>query len=215
MKRKIFFGLLWLGFVGYAFLFAPSGTEGTWELIKNLSLGQWKEINPLVVALFNLMGILPLMYACVLLIDGNGQKLPSWPFAIGSFAVGAFAIIPYLALRETNEQFYGEKKGLIKLIDSRLTGVLITLSSVILLSYGFSKGDWINFFEQWQTSRFINVMSLDFCLLCLLFPTLVKDDLVKRKVRNPVILLSIAFFPFLGGLLYLCLRPPLSVVSDQ
>jgi Icc-related predicted phosphoesterase len=36
MMRKIIFGLLWLGFISYAFFFAPPEQPDTFELIKNL-----------------------------------------------------------------------------------------------------------------------------------------------------------------------------------
>ena len=97
MVRKIGFSLLWLAFIGYAFLLAPPAQPDTFELIKNLSLSNTEGINPLIIALFNLMGIWPLIYGCLLFIDGRGQKIPAWPFAIGSFALGAFVLIPYLS----------------------------------------------------------------------------------------------------------------------
>ncbi len=74
MGRKIGFGLLWLGFVTYAFLLAPPNQPDTFDLIKNLSTGQIAGINPLVVALFNIMGVWPLIYSALLFIDGRGQR---------------------------------------------------------------------------------------------------------------------------------------------
>ncbi|MEM6753417.1 MAG: DUF2834 domain-containing protein, partial [Cyanobacteria bacterium P01_C01_bin.38] len=100
MMRKIIFWLIWVGFSVYAFGFAPPNQPDTFELIKNLSTGQWEGINPLIVALFNLMGVFPLIYSCMVLIDGKGQKIPAWIFTTFSFGVGAFALLPYLALRE-------------------------------------------------------------------------------------------------------------------
>jgi hypothetical protein len=209
MLRKIVFGLLWLGFLTYGFLFAPPDQPDTWELIKQLSLGQWQDINPLVIALFNLMGIWPVIYSAVLFIDGRGQKIPAWPFASASFGVGAFALLPYLALRQPNPEFSGEKNLLIKLFDSRVTGVLITIAAVILVGYGL-QGDWGNFVQQWQTSRFIHVMSLDFCLLSLLFPVLLGDDMARRGIKNQQLLWLIRLIPLFGPCIYLSVRPPLN-----
>ncbi|YAF98387.1 MAG: DUF2834 domain-containing protein [Nodularia sp. CChRGM 3473] len=208
MLRKIAFGVLWLGFITYAFLLAPPNQPDTFELIQNLSLGQWQGINPLVIALFNLMGIWPMIYSAVMLIDGRGQKIPAWLFAIASFAVGAFAIVPYLALRKPNHEFGGNKNLLIKLLDSRVIGFVLAIAAVILVTYGL-QGDWGNFVQQWQTNRFIHVMSLDFCLLCLLFPTLLGDDMARRGWQNPQFFWLIALVPLFGPLMYLCVRPPL------
>lgn len=207
--RKIGFGLLWLGIIAYAFLFAPPNQPDTFELIKNLSTGQWQGINPLVIALFNIMGIWPVIYSAVMLIDGRGQKIPAWLFAAVSFAVGAFAVLPYLALREPNTQFSGEKNTLIKLLDSRWTGIVLTIGTTILVGYGLGQGDWGDFVQQWQTSRFIHVMSWDFVLLCLLFPALVGDDMARRGFSHPLIFWAVALVPLFGPLAYLCLRPSL------
>ncbi|MEH2452873.1 DUF2834 domain-containing protein [Nostoc sp.] len=214
MVRKIAFGVLWLGFVVYAFFLAPPEQPGTFELIKNLSSGQWQGINPLVIALFNLMGIWPLIYSAVVFIDGRGQKIPAWPFAIPSFAVGILALLPYLALREPNSKFVGKKNALLKLLDSRVTGVVLTVATVILIAYGLRGGDWGSFVQQWQTNRFINVMSLDFCLLCLLFPALLGDDMARRS-WNPQFFWLIALIPLFGPLIYLSVRPPLQEVGVE
>lgn len=215
MIRKIAFGLLWLGFVAYAFFLAPPEQPDTFDLIKNLSTGQWQGVNPLVIALFNLMGIWPIIYSAVVFIDGRGQKIPAWPFAVASFAVGVFALLPYLAIREPNNKFVGKKNTLLKLLDSRVTGFVLTLATAILVAYGLREGDWGNFVQQWQTNRFINVMSLDFCLLCLLFPVLLGDDMTRRGWKNPQFFWLIALIPLFGPLIYLSVRPPLQEVGVE
>ncbi|MDM9582509.1 MULTISPECIES: DUF2834 domain-containing protein [unclassified Nostoc] len=215
MVRKIAFGLLWLGFVVYAFFLAPPDKPGTLELIKNLSIGQWQGVNPLVIALFNLMGIWPLIYSAVVFIDGRGQKIPAWLFVTASFGVGAFALLPYLALREPNNQFLGQKNILLKLLDSRVTGFVLTVGTVILVAYGLREGDWRSFVQEWQTNRFIHVMSIDFCLLSLLFPTLLGDDMARRGWKNPQFFWLIALTPLFGPLVYLSVRPSLPEVGIE
>lgn len=209
MARKIGFGLLWVGVVSYAFLLAPPNQPDTFTLIQNLLTGQWSEINPLIVTLFNLMGIWPMIYSCLLFIDGREQKIPVWPFALASFAVGAFALLPYLALRQPKPESSGQKNVFLKILDSRWTGVILALGTIALLAYGLSTGDWTDFIQQWQTSRFIHVMTLDFCLLGLLFPTLLGDDLARRGMANSQIFWLVSLVPLLGPLAYLCLRSPL------
>lgn len=209
MVRKVGFWLLWLGFITYAFLLAPPNQPNTFELIQNLSIGQWDGINPLVVALFFIMGVWPIIYSCLLFIDGSGQKIPAWPFATLSFGVGAFALLPYLASREPNPTFIGKKNAFLKLLDSRLTGVALSIGAIALVTYGLGQGNWGDFVQQWRTSRFIHVMSLDFCLLCLLFPALLGDDMARRGLTNPLLFWLTALIPLFGPLIYLCLRPPL------
>lgn len=207
MLRKICFGGLWVGFIVYAFVFAPPDQPDTITLIINLSTGNWQKINPAIVSLFNLMGIWPMIYTCMLLIDGRDQKIPAWPFALGSWALGAFALLPYLALRQQNSIFSGKKNILIKLLDSRLTGLVLTIATLFLLGSGLINGNWPDFLQQWQTSRFIHVMSWDFCLLSLLFPALLGDDLARRGIANPIIFWAVALVPLLGPLVYMACRP--------
>jgi hypothetical protein len=210
MNRKIGFGLIWIVFVTYAFVFAPPDQPDTLDLIINLSTGKWHGINPIIVSLFNIMGVLPLIYSALIFIDGRQQKIPAWLFSTASFGVGAFALLPYLALREPNQEFIGSKNLFLKILDSRYLGIALTIGSLVLLSYGVFNGNWSDFIQQWKTSRFIHVMSLDFCLLCLLFPALLGDDMAKRGLQNSTLFWVVALLPLIGLLLYLCIRPPLS-----
>ncbi|MGF1492135.1 MAG: DUF2834 domain-containing protein [Microcoleaceae cyanobacterium] len=207
--RRIGFGLLWLGFIGYAFVLAPPDQPDTLDLIEKLSTGNWQGINPLVIALFNVMGIWPLIYCCVVLVDGEGQDLSAWPFAVTSFGVGAFALIPYLALRQPNPKFTGSLTAVLQICESRITAILLTLGAATLVIYGLTQGNWQDFTQQWQTSRFIHVMSLDFCLLCLLFPAFLGDDMSRRSMNNRGLFWAVTLIPLFGPLAYLLLRPSL------
>ena len=215
MTKKIILGSLWLGFVAYAFLFAPPDRPDTLPLIQALSTGNFQGINPAIVALFNIMGVLSLLYACVLYLDGRGQKLPAWLFSAASFGVGVFALLPYMALRQPNPSFVGEKNWWLKLTDSRWLGGAIAIGAIALLTYGITQGDWQDFVQQWQTNRFIHVMSLDFCLLSLLFPVLLPDDMARRGLKDQRIFWAIALVPFLGALTYVTLRPPTQTTSTK
>lgn len=208
MSKKILLALVWIGFVGYAFTLAPPDRPETLELIKNLSTLNVEGINPLIVALFNIMGVLPMAYACITFLDGRSQKIPAWLFTTFSFGVGAFALLPYLIFRQPNPTFTGQKNWFLRLLDSRITGAAIALGGIGLFIYGVTNGDWSNFVQQWQTSRFIHVMSLDFCLLCALFPVILQDDIKRRGLENSQAFKILSFIPFFGALIYLALRPP-------
>jgi hypothetical protein len=214
MVKKLGFGLLWLGFVVYAFAIAPPDRPDTLDLILKLSTGQWAGINAWVIMLFNLMGIWPFIYACLLLSDGRGQKIRAWPFALLSFGIGAFGLLPYFALRENNPAFAGKKDALLKLVDSRWLGILLSVAAIALLYYGFRFGDWLDFVQQWRTSRFIHVMTLDFCFLSLMFGWIVGDDMARRGLEDIQLFVLVSSIPLLGALVYLCIRPPLLEMDD-
>jgi len=215
MSRSVAFGLLWVGFVAYAFLLAPPNQPDTVRLIQDLATGQWQGINPVVVALFNIMGVMPMMYSALLFFDGRVQKVPAWIFASAAFAVGAFALLPYLALRQPNGTFTGEKNWFLNVLDSRWTGGLLAVGAIGLLVYGITAGDWSDFGQQWHSDRFIHVMSLDFCLLCLLFPALLRDDMARRGLQDDRLFWAVSLLPLLGAVAYLTLRPPIKMAEPQ
>lgn len=208
MLKTIGFLLLWIGFLSYGFLFAPPEDPNTFKLIEKLSAFEIEDINPIIVSVFNLMGILPFMYAPLLLLDGKDQKLWAWPFTILSFGIGAFAILPYLAFRKPNPEFSGQINWFLKGINSRIFGTLLSLTFLAIFLPGVITGNWNEFITQWQTNRFIHVMSLDFCLLILLFPALLKDDLVRRDISDSKFFQTLIWIPLLGPLTYFCIRPP-------
>ena len=208
--RPVFLVALWLGFIAYATLLAPPDQPDTFALIRRLSVGDWEGINLAVIALFNAMGIWPMVYACLALVDGQGQRLPAWPFVLG-----AFALLPYLALRQPQAKFLSPKTPLLGLVEARWLGAVLLVGAIALLSFGLVQGDWAAFGQQWQTSRFIHVTGLDFCALWLLFPTLLRDDLARRGLaQHPWIYAGVLALPLVGACLYLVLRPRLAEASE-
>ncbi|WP_109012429.1 hypothetical protein [Nostoc commune] len=198
MNRKVALWLLWVGFIAYILLLAPPlHLQETLTLLKNIFTLQWLAINPIILSLFSLVGIWLLIYSGLLFIDGRMQRVPFWPFALASVGSGVLGLLPYLALREPNQEFSGQKDA-------------------FLLAYAFVLGDWGDFVQQFQGDRFINGMSLACCLFCLLFPTILGDDIARRHWNNPQVFWTVALVPLLGPLVYLCLRPPLpSTIREE
>ncbi len=210
---RLIFGILWLGFIGYVFILSPPDQPDTTDLILRLSTGAWDGLNPALIALFSAMGIWPLVYAAVALVDGRGQRLWAWPFVVASFAVGAFAMLPYLLLRAP-VPWTGPTDRLLRVVGSRLFGASLAVAAFVLLVWGISTGNWPDLWHQWQTSRFVHVMSLDFCALWLLFSVLLVDDLPRRGLDDQRwIIPAVLVLPLLGAALYLTLRPPLPEAS--
>lgn len=118
-------------------------------------------------------------------------------------------MMPYLLLREPHPELSGRKNWWIKIWDSRITGIALLLSTIALVGYAVIDGDFSEFAIQWQTSRFLYLMSLDFSLLYLVFPTLLGDDMARRGIEEPRIFWALAIVPLFGPLVYLSLRPPL------
>ena len=215
MVRKIAFWLIWGGFITYVFFIAPPIQPDTLKLLQNLFTGQWQLINPIILSEFSLVGICLLMHSCLIFFDGRMQKIPALPFVLASVATGVIGLLPYYALREPNQEFSGSKDSWLKILDSHATGIILSLSAIALLAYGLFFGDWGNFVEQYQTSKFIHAMTLAVCLLVLLLPALLGDDMARRNLKNPLVFWAVALLPLFGFLAYLCLRPPLPDTGED
>ncbi|MCU0550927.1 MAG: hypothetical protein MUC48_16395 [Leptolyngbya sp. Prado105] len=204
MARSLILWLIWASFIIYLLFFAPPIAADTVKL--SLS------INPVIVSLFSLVGIWLLIYSCLIFPDGRMQSLPAWAFILAAIATGVVGLIPYLALRQPNQSFVGEKGTWITVLDSQKTGVILTISAVVLVGYALIWGDWTGFVQEFLTNRFVHGMSLAFLLFCVLFPypTLLQDDMARRGlIAESQLFQVVAWIPLLGALGYLCLRPPL------
>lgn len=217
MNRKIALWLLWAGFISYIVFFAPPlHLQETLTLLKNILTLEWTRVNPVILSLFSLIGIWIFIYSCLLFIDGRMQKLPFWIFAVASLGTGVIGLIPYLALRDANQTFTGTKDGLLNLLDSRNTGIVLTGFTLAVVAFGVVAGDWADFVQQFLSDRFINGMSLAFCLFAVLFPTILGDDMARRGyTSDSQIFWLIALIPLFGPLAYLCWRPPLRDVTQS
>lgn len=205
MVRKLGLWTIWLGFIIYVFWFAPPLQPTLPQLL-----------NPVVISLFSMVGIWLLIYSCLIFADGRMQRIPAWGFMLASIASGTVGLIPYLALREPNEEFSGEKDAWLALLDSRSTGIILTISTVSLLLFALVLGDWNTFIRSFQTDKFIHAMTLAVCLFALLFPypTLLSDDMARRGLMpRSQFFWWVALVPLFGPLAYLCLRPSIPALK--
>ncbi|HEY9737015.1 MAG TPA: hypothetical protein V6D06_12055 [Trichocoleus sp.] len=212
MERQWGLWGIWLGFIIYVLVGAPSGLPGTANLVQTLLSGQIPWINPVIISLFSLVGIWLLIYSCLVFVDGRMQRLPAWAFMLASVATGILGLIPYLALRQPNQDFSGPKDGWLSLLESRLMAVTLVISTVMLLAFALLLGDWPAYFEAFRTNKFVHGMSVALVIFALVFPypTLLKDDMARRGLSSESALFRwVALVPLFGPLAYLCLRPPL------
>lgn len=205
---RIGFWLLWFSFIAYSLFLAPPLSSDLAGL-QNLWNGNEVSFNPVVIAIFSLIGMWIAIYSCLMFADGRMQKIPAWVFLLASLGSGVIGLIPYLALRQPAPFFVGHKDGWLRFWDSRRTGILISISTVCFILYGVFFGDWAAFVQQLQTSRFVNAMSLAFCLFGLLFPSLLGDDMSRRGWHNSTVFWAVSLLPLVGALVYICTRPQL------
>lgn len=216
MVRRLLLATIWAGFVGYTLWLAPLDQPFTWSFAHNLVTLQWGEINAYLMAIFWMMGVWPMIYACLMSADGRMQPFPAWPFFVVSNLVGVIGLIPYLLVRQRNATFCGKKDFWLDLLDRRSTGVALLLTTLTLIAIAIAVGNWSDYVRQFYSYAFVHLITLDFCLMGLIFPltSLLDDDMQRRGGYRPGRFWAIALVPLFGPLLYLCWRPALPKLSS-
>lgn len=191
---------LWAGLVLYAVFLAPGESGNSDEIMMQLITGSFENVDPLVVMVFSFLGVFPILFA-LLLLPNDRNKLPVWPFVIGSFALGAFALLPYFFLkRKTSADKQRISLKVKRMQDSKvLLGFLITLT-VFLYIYGISLGSLENYQKALLSSQLVSVMTVDGIVLTWLSWYVFKQDSPNTSF------LAISFIPVLGPLLLLIMR---------
>jgi hypothetical protein len=206
---KIFLGIIWLAWVIYAFVFAPQQEIADMDYIMQMARMETDRIDASVIALFNLMGVWPLIMAAILLIDGRGQKIPAWPFLLGSCVLGNFILFPYLLLRKNNPHFDGNKTLGVRFAESKLLAAVITLMACFMIAMAVSQGSTDAFMSSFKVNNLVNIMSFDFLLFLFAFPAILGDDMRRRGMTDTRQFWLYSLPPVLGPCLYLVVRPRL------
>ncbi|MCB9674307.1 MAG: DUF2834 domain-containing protein [Alphaproteobacteria bacterium] len=153
----------WVALLGEALLLSPPPRPDQWAWLFRLSTGDWAGEEPLVVALFMLMGVWPLALAGLFAADLRREPVPLWPFALGSMALGAFVLVPGLALGGRPLPMAEWQRW----VGSRALAAVLLVPTLGLMAWGLWAGSPAAFAAAWRTEQFVHVMALDFCTLWL------------------------------------------------
>ncbi len=164
---------VWVLLLGVAVFVAPP-SENTGSLVWQLAL--FEGPDPLLVAVFQMMGIWPLWYGRVLWRD-------SWPIALlalASFAVGAFALMPALFFRNPERPPRQHPQWLVGFCRSVVVRWILAAISLGLLGWGVLAGDWERAAALWAKDGFVFTYCLDFAALSAVYPFLVWQERRRR-----------------------------------
>lgn len=146
--------LSWLSFVLYTLYYMIFTNPNTTIFTDLMELS----INPLVFAVFNMLGVIPflmILYVNIFQVKVNkAQK-----FGLGlSFMMGAFALYPTaLSMDDPKEK----KRQTWTTYASIFSGLLILLLSL----YGILFGSLRNYAESFRNDAFVHIMTIDFFFL--------------------------------------------------
>jgi hypothetical protein len=170
-------------------------------------------------ALWAAMGAWPAVYAALLIPAGRSRTgLPAWPFVTGSFALGAFALLPFFALHvpggpestaPPRPSDLAASAGL-RLLESR--GLALGLAAVSAWALGSAAvagpDAWAGYARLFDESRLVHVTTLDFLTLTACAWTWVRTDAAARGfLKGAPWLGPLCAVPLLGPAIYLCVRP--------
>ena len=208
LLRRLALTALLVADVLYAVFVAPKG-DPPGNLFLELAIGHGPARNPAVWGVFQLLGVVPLLYWAVLFPDGRGQRVWAWPFALGMMALGAFSLLPYLVLRRPYpDAVPGARNLAVRWFAGRPFAVFAAGALAALLVCITLLGNLAGYVFWFRHSNFVNVMTVDLLALTLLFPVLLGDDMKRRGVAEDSPLGRIALsVPLLGPAYYLVRRP--------
>jgi hypothetical protein len=216
--------LLWAGLGAYAFLLSPNQTPLRDQYFIEKLVGLTSDAVPLNTVfyyLFFIMGIWPLIYTALLVPAAKSRNgVPAWPFFTLSYAVGAFGLLPFMALWQPlekapklppkKEDLEGIGNLLGRGMESPILPWALLGGSVFCIGSAATAGGaaWQEYFRLLQESRLVHVTTLDFLTLTTLAPFWMDNDAQLRNWEGRDKLLPIlSFIPVVGPALYLCLRP--------
>lgn len=149
--------IAWVVLVGLAFGLAPPARTDQTAWVLRLLTGDWVGEEPWVVAQFQWMGLWPLWTALLLRGEARARPVPAWPFLLGSFALGCFALLPWFALRRGPRT--APPAGT---LDHPLLPLLPAIPAVGLLGWAVLAGDPSRFLAILGSDGFVWPMTFDF-----------------------------------------------------
>jgi hypothetical protein len=225
---------LWLALLTYVFRFAPNQTPTLDNFVVLKLIGQKAEdpyvVNPVFEAVFNIMGVYPAIFGSLLVPGGRsgrrsegplGAPLPAWPFVAASFGLGAYALIPYMALWAPPEEKPAlpppreETKGWSRLFLRGAESPVLPALLLAVAAYWISRAAtappdaWLEYLRQFDSSRLVHATTVDFALCTALVPFWLTLDAEGRRWEGSKTgaASALALVPVLGPCLYLLLRP--------
>ncbi|MEM9692290.1 MAG: hypothetical protein AAGA56_07085 [Myxococcota bacterium] len=201
--RRLALGAGWLTMLGVAFALAPDPNDG----LDGARVAAWLRFDgpPASVAMFNTLGVWPLVYGAVLLKDET-ERVPAWPFVALSFVGGGYLLFPYFFLvRRWGEPARHELGRFSRVWTGPGFGIGLSVVMAALIVYGVGWGSLSAHLSLATRSGLVSAMTVDFVGFTLMWWPLWLDD-VRRHPRSSPGACVLGAIPVIGAPLWLVFR---------
>jgi hypothetical protein len=124
--------------------------------------------------------------------------------------LGNSALYLYLFFRRKQQGYVSPKTMLVRFAESKITAVVLLMSTLALMLYGLAQGSFAAYAKAWQANYMVNVMTIDFFLFAIAFAAVLGDDMRRRNMKVDSLFWLYVLVPVLGAVTYLAVRPPLA-----
>jgi hypothetical protein len=195
---RIFLFIVWVAFIGYAYFLAP-GLRGVNDVILQ-DLLRFQSNEPAILIVFSLLGVFPIAFA-LMLLRADRYSIPAWPFVIGSFGLGAFALLPYFIFVSDRPRRKNRTPAfLFYFVIHRIVILIVMVLAIFLMTIAGLQGNWHAYIDAFWQSHLVHVMTIDFVVLTVLSMLVIYRD---REFLYPSRLIPlIGLIPIVGLLIY-------------
>lgn len=203
LTRAIYLGAL-VALNAHSFLTMPSWQPDTWDRLAAMATRDFAAVDTSVYAVFVLYGMWSILLAALMLIDGEGRRLPAWPFALATMVLGPSMVFLYQAFRPSETELRRPRSPLENLARSRGVGIVVAAITLGAL-WDARTGDPGRLWTLFQTDYLTHAMVIDEALFLLLVPILVAQDQRRAGPRRGWVWACL-LLPVFGACAYLVTR---------
>ncbi|KOP29527.1 hypothetical protein ACV3PA_09135 [Exiguobacterium acetylicum] len=194
MYRRYLLFLVWAVAIVFILLFGNNRVFPEGFLISFLRFDQ-SQFDTSVLSLFSLLGVYPFAFFLLFLDEKRFMRPGPLVASIGSFFLGAFVLMPYVALAIPRKTFLPfRRRGWIPTVVA-----LLSVVTTLLLWIALARSDWSIFLTYFKTNQFVRTMTVDLLLFYILQVYLLR----RIRLRNAQTLQWQDVIPLFGLFRYL------------
>jgi len=176
MYRRYLLFLVWAIAIVFILLFGNNRVFPEGFLISFLRFDQ-SQFDTSALSLFALLGIYPFAFFLLFLDEKRFMRPGPLVASIGSFFLGAFVLMPYVALAIPRKTFLPfQRRGWIPTIVA-----LLSVVTTLLLWLALARSDWNIFRIYFETNQFVRTMTVDLLLFYILQIYLLRRIRLRNK----------------------------------